>query len=109
MSQWEIWSYSFPEGEHPAIILSPSEVCSNADIHEVNVLFASSARPVSRNLKAHEVALDQSDGLDWKTCVRCHRIHLVQKNELTRRRGVVSFNRRREIGRKLVEVFRLPL
>jgi hypothetical protein len=62
----EIWSYKFAEGEHPA--LSPEEICKNPDVDEINVLLASSARPVSRPPKRSEITLDQADGLDWKTC-----------------------------------------
>jgi mRNA-degrading endonuclease toxin of MazEF toxin-antitoxin module len=109
VNQWEIWTYAFPEGDHPAVVISPSELCANSSTEEVNVLFASSARPVKRPPKLHEVLLDESDGLDWKTVVRCHRIHLVRKGGLKSRRGLVSLRRRTEIARKLVEVFRLPL
>jgi mRNA-degrading endonuclease toxin of MazEF toxin-antitoxin module len=109
VKQWEIWTYSFPSGDHPAVILSPPEICSNDDVDEVNVLFASSARPVNRPPKSHEVVLDASDGLDWKTVVRCQRIYLVKKGALKGKRGLVSTSRRREISRKLVEVFRLPI
>ncbi len=110
MTQWEIWSYAFSkEGEHPAIVLSPAEVCSNPDIDEVNVLLASSARPVLRPPRRIEVGLDEADGLEWKTFVRCQRIYLVPKIQLTRKRGYVSAARQREISRKLIEVFRLPV
>lgn len=109
MNQWEIVSYAFPEGDHPAVIISPQEQCANPDIEELNVLFCSSARPLQRPLKKFEVALDEADGLEWKTAVRCHKIFLVQRQGLHNRRGVVSKIRQREIGRKIVEVFRLPL
>ena len=110
MNQWDIWFYSFAsEGDHPAVILSPSETCLNPDVQEVNVLFASSARPIARPPKRIEVALDAADGLDWKTFVRCQKIYLVSKSELSRRKGRVSPTRQREISRKLIEVFRLPI
>lgn len=53
--------------------------------------------------------LDESDGLDWKTAVRCHQFVLVRKADLRNRRGAVSQKRRREIARKIVEVLRLPI
>jgi len=110
VNQWDIWNYSFSkEGEHPAVILSPFEICSNSDVEEVNVLLASSARPVTRPPKRGEVVLDGTDGLDWKTFVRCHKVYLISKSDLTRRRGYVSETRQREISRKLVEVFRFRL
>jgi mRNA-degrading endonuclease toxin of MazEF toxin-antitoxin module len=110
VNQWDIWNYSFSkEGEHPAVVLSPFEICNNPDVEEVNVLLASSARPIIRPPKRNEVVLDATDGLDWKTFVRCQKIYLISKSELTRRRGHVSAVRQREISRKLVEAFRLPL
>ena len=109
MNQWEIWTYSFPTGNHPAVILSPPELCTNNDVDELNVLFASSARPINRVPKFHEVLLDENDGLDWKTVVRCQRIYLVKRGALKGKRGLVSSSRRREIARKLLEVFRLPI
>ena len=109
MKQWDIYSFPFPEGEHPAVIVSPDEQCLNSDVPEVNVLFCASYRPLTRPPKRFEVMLDESDGLDWKTAVRCHKIVLVSKTQLTVLRGHVTQARRREIGRKLVEVFRIPL
>ena len=53
--------------------------------------------------------LDENDGLDWKTAVRCHQFVLVRKANLRAHRGSVSERRRREIARKIVEVFRLPI
>jgi len=109
MNQWDIYTHPFSEGDHPAVILSPDEICRNPDSQEVNVLFAATFRPMTRPPKAHEVMLDESDGLDWKTAVRCHKIILVPKERLRQHRGSVSQKRRREIARKIVEVFRLPI
>jgi mRNA-degrading endonuclease toxin of MazEF toxin-antitoxin module len=109
VTQWDIWSYGFSEGEHPAVVLSPEEICTNSDVEEINVLLATSARPVSRDPKRTEVVLDMADGLDWKSFVRCQKIYLVPKSDLTLRRGHVSSIRQREISRKLIEVFRLPI
>lgn len=105
MKQWDIYSFNFPQGRHPAVILSPDDQCLNADFLELNILFASSARPMTRNLKRFEVVLDQADGLDWQTAVRCHKIHLISKIELTGFRGHVSAVRQREICRRIAEVF----
>jgi mRNA-degrading endonuclease toxin of MazEF toxin-antitoxin module len=109
VKQWDIYSYAFREGDHPAIVLSPDELAENPDVDEVNVLFAATCRPIMRPPKRHEVILDESDGLDWKTVVRCHQFVLVRKANLRSRRGAVSQSRRREIARKIVEVFRLPI
>ena len=56
-----------------------------------------------------EESLDESDGLDWKTMVRCDRIYLLPKARLDDLKGKVTQERRRQIGRKIIEVFRLPI
>jgi mRNA-degrading endonuclease toxin of MazEF toxin-antitoxin module len=109
MRQWEIILFPFgEEGSHPAVVISNDERCQNADIKRVNALLCTSAR-VNRGPKLSEAVLDEADGLDWKTMVRCDTIHLIPKEKFTERRGEVSPARRRIIARKLVEVFRFPL
>jgi mRNA-degrading endonuclease toxin of MazEF toxin-antitoxin module len=53
--------------------------------------------------------LDETDGLDWKTMVRCDKIHLLPKARFDDRKGRVTEERRYLIARKIVEVLRLPL
>jgi mRNA-degrading endonuclease toxin of MazEF toxin-antitoxin module len=109
MKQWEIIMFPFgEEGAHPAVILSNDERCLNPDIKRINALLCTSAK-VNRGPKLTEEVLDETDGLDWKTLVRCDMIHLLPKEQFRERRGSVSLVRRRTIARKLVEVFRLPL
>jgi len=101
----------FPFGKekrHPAVIISNHEICENADIEEVNALICSSAN-VNRGPKPTEEVLDQSDGLDWKTMVRCDRIYLLPKAKFDDHKGNVTLDRRHLIARKIAEVFRLPL
>jgi len=109
MKQWDIIMFPFgQEGSHPAIILSNDERCLNPDIQRVNALLCTSAK-VNRGPKLTEAVLDETDGLDWKTMVRCDLIHLLPKDQFQNHKGEVSLLRRRIIARKLVEVFRLPL
>ncbi len=101
----------FPFGKerrHPAVIISNDETCQNPDIEEVNALLCTSAK-VNRGPKTTEEALDEADGLDWKTLVRCDKIHLLPKAGFENQKGRVSDARRRLIGRKIVEVLRLPI
>ena len=109
MKQWDIWSFPFTEGAHPVVIVSPDEICANADFREVNVLFCATHRPINRAPKGFEVILDETDGLNWRTAVRCHKLLFVPKAILTNHLGSVSLLRRREVARKIVEVFRLPI
>jgi mRNA-degrading endonuclease toxin of MazEF toxin-antitoxin module len=107
--QWEIIMFPFgDEGAHPAVVLSNNERCQNPDIGLVNALLCTSAK-VNRGPKANETVLDATDGLDWKTLVRCDVVHLLPKAQFKEQRGEVSSIRRQVIARKLVELFRLPL
>lgn len=96
------------ERRHPAVIISNDETCLNPDIEEVNALICTSAR-INRGPKTTEEALDEADGLDWKTVVRCDKIHLLPKARFDDRKGAVTEERRYRIARKIIEVLRLPL
>ena len=109
MKQWDIFLFPFgQEKRHPAVIISNDEVCQNSDIEEVNALLCTSAK-VNRGPKRTEEVLDESDGLDWKTMVRCDKIHLLPKDKFQERKGSVTEERRYLIARKIVEVLRLPV
>ena len=96
------------ERRRPAVIISNDETCENPDIEEVNALLCTSAR-VDRKAKPTEETLDEADGLDWKTLVRCDKIHLLPKSQFDDRKGNVTDERRHFIARKIVEVLRLPI
>jgi hypothetical protein len=57
----------------------------------------------SRSAGPTEVVLDESDGLDGATLCKCDLIYSVEKTQLTNHRGKVTFERRREIARKVVQ------
>ena len=63
---------------------------------EVNLLMCSS-KVATRQAKADEVILDQSDGLSWPTLCRCDLIFLVNKALISNRRGEVTSAHRRQI------------
>ncbi len=96
------------ERRHPAVIISNDETCQNPDVEEVNALLCTSAK-VSREPKTTEEILDQADGLDWRTMVRCDKIHLLPKARFDDKKGSVTEERRHQIARKIVEVLRLPI
>jgi len=107
--QWDIFMFPFSkEKRHPAVIISNDETCLNNDIGEVNALLCTSAK-LNREAKPTEEVLDEADGLDWKTMVRCDRIHLLPKAQFEDRKGKVTEDRRHLIARKIVEVLRLPI
>ena len=108
MKQWEIYLFPFQEEKpHPAVILSNDERCGNKDYATVNALICTSVR-LNREPKPFEALLDEADGLDWKTAVRCDVIHLLPKAQFQELRGEVSTRRRKEIAKKIVLSFRLP-
>ncbi len=109
MKQWDVFMFPFStERRHPAVIISNDETCENSDVEEVNALLCTSAK-VNRDPKLTEEVLDEADGLDWKTMVRCDRIHLLPKAKFQEKKGSITGERRHLISRKLVEALRLPI
>ena len=106
MKPWEVWQWEFPHGSHPAVIVSPEARCANPDIQTVNIVSCSTHR-ARRNAEVHEVLLDSHDGLDWETLCRCDGLFLAKKSELTRRRGTLTYERRRQLGQKIIWLFGL--
>jgi hypothetical protein len=51
----------------------------------------------TRNPEAHEVILDQNDGLDWPTLCKCDLLYMVKKAALSHYRAKVSDERRVQI------------
>src|SRR5882724_6436233 len=102
MKQWDIFMFPFSiERRHPAVIISNDETCQNSDIEEVNALLCTSAK-VNRDPKPTEEVLDESDGFDWKTMVRCDKIHLLPKSRFREQKGTVTKERRYRLARKIV-------
>lgn len=107
MKQWDIWTCDFAEaGPHSAIIVSHPDRVARAPL--VNVLIGSSQK-ASRPARENEVILDDADGLDWETLVKCDLMYLVEKNLLYRRRGSVGATRRRELVQRLNACFGFTL
>ncbi len=104
MKQWDIFLFPFTEEQpHPVVILSIDERAATRK--NVNGLLCVSLR--GRPLSLHEVLLDQADGLDWESAVRCDLIHLLERDRFLERRGFVIPERQIQISRKLIECFRL--
>ena len=99
MKQWNIFSWEFPEGKHPAVVVShPARIAAKPT---VNVLLCSSQR-ARRAAGVNEVILDEADGLDWATLCKCDLVYDVAKSDLTELRGAVSPIRRRQIVERIV-------
>jgi len=63
---------------------------------------------IDRPLKRREAVLDEADGLDWKTSVRCDFIYTLSKELIRERRGRVTEARQIELLRKIRFCFRWP-
>ena len=102
MKQWDIFTWEFPEGTHPAVIVS--HTARIAAKPTVNVLLCSSQR-AKRAAEINEVILDEADGLDWPTLCKCDLLYSVLKSELKQIRGSVTPARRRQIIARIIASF----
>lgn len=110
MHQWDIVRVRINENDrdaHPAVVLSCEEDCQDAEFLRVNVLY-SSKKPPAAGVQPWQVLLNGADGLDFRTAVDCGVFYLVNKQACSPAIGRVTPERRRAIGRKMIEVLRLP-
>jgi hypothetical protein len=102
MRQWDIYTWEFPEGKHPAVVVShPARLAAKPII---NVLLCSSQR-AKRAADVNEVILDEADGLDWPTLCKCDLLYDVSKTDLKQHRGSVTPIRRRQIVEHMLSSF----
>jgi mRNA-degrading endonuclease toxin of MazEF toxin-antitoxin module len=100
MKPWEVWTWKFPDaGEHPAVILGTDERVQLKP--RVCVLLCSTQR-ATRKPELHEVVLDQADGLHWETLCKCDVVYAAPKGQLTKRRGLVTVERRMAIAERVI-------
>lgn len=109
MRQWDILLFPFPEEQpHPVVITSPDDRCLNPDLKYVNGLICTSIR-LNRPAKLNEVLLDEADGLDWTTAVRCDFLHALPKVGFLGQRGHVSEARQLQIMRHVMRCLRFRI
>jgi mRNA-degrading endonuclease toxin of MazEF toxin-antitoxin module len=105
MKPWDIYTWEFPGVDaHPAVILGTETRLANKP--KVNVLFCSSKRAL-RKAEPMEIMLDAADGLDWETLCKCDLVFAAPKEQLTRQRGTVSYERRRQIAERVIRALGL--
>jgi hypothetical protein len=101
MKAWDIWTGDV-YGPHPVVLVSCQARIDAKP--EVVVLKCTTMRPATaREARENESILDEAEGLDWKTLCRCDLLFTLPKATLTKQRGSVSVERRREIARKIVQ------
>ena len=106
--QWDIVKARINEqdrDEHPAIVISPPEVCANAAADKINVLYCTKLQP-AETVSAHRVYLNSADGLEFKTTTNCLFIHTIARSRAQSVVGRVSIQRQQQIARRIRELFR---
>ena len=90
------------------MIISRTARCQNPAFSEVNGL-ACQSQKATRPVEELEGLLDVADGMDWLKIVRVDFVWVVPKAELTRHRGNVTKERRRDLGAKMIRALGLWL
>ena len=85
---------------HPAVILSGPDILSDERHLRFNALVGTKQIPAARVL-AHQVLLDEADGLEFTTAINCSLVYVIRKNAILRDAGKVSHARRAEIARRV--------
>jgi mRNA-degrading endonuclease toxin of MazEF toxin-antitoxin module len=109
--QWDIVRVRIKptdKDEHPAVVITCDEFCVDARRTTLNVLYGTTKRP-SDTPDYYEATLNGADGLDHATLINCGHLYTIDRRRITAHIGRVSAERRRQIGRKIVAVYRLPL
>ena len=107
MKQWEIYDYPFVEEGSPVVVVSHPARAENVAFAELNGLFCRSVRP-NFQPKAFHFVLDEADGLNNLTAVRCDHVFVLRREFIGARRGMVSTPRRLALFRKVLECFHCP-
>lgn len=85
---------------HPAVVLSTADLLRDEKQPRMNVLVGTK-RPPAYSVRFHQVLLNGADGLEFATLVDCSMVFVALKSKVFRTVGSVSYERRREIARKV--------
>jgi len=101
MSPFEIFYWQPPDWPeaHPCVIVSHPDRASRKN--PVEVILCSTKR-ATRKAEAHEIILDEADGLDWPTICKCDLVYAVSRDELKRRKGQVTDVRQSSLVRTMI-------
>ena len=111
LSQWDVVKVRInadDRDEHPAIIISPEEQCAHPHKAKLNVLYGSTRRP-ARDDSGTSVTLNGADGLEHQTNFDCSYLYTIDRAKISAHLGSVTHERRRQIGRKIIATYRLPM
>ena len=111
LQQWDVVKVRInanDRDEHPAIIISPEEQCAIPYKAKLNVLYGTTRRPLRNDIN-HVVTLNGADGLEHQTDFDCSYLYTIDRAKISARLGSVAYERRRQIGRKIIATYRLPM
>ena len=102
MKAWEIWTGPL-FGPHPVLLVSAQARIDRKQA--LVVLKGTTMRPGQPfKVDALQATLDHEDGLQAETRFDCDLLYTLEKKDITQKRGeVVSFERRRDISRKIIQ------
>ena len=103
LRRWDIVFLRVDEKDaygHPGIILSGENTLEDPKQHSFNVLVGTK-KPPAATTGAHQVLLNGADGLERLTQVDCSLVYIARRTSVIGLAGTVSFERRREIQRKV--------
>lgn len=101
MKPWEVWDSPL-FGGHPCVIVSNERRLERKN--KVVVLKCTTLRPETPHHPGElHTTLNQDDGLDTITRCECDLFYTLEKSDLKNRRGEVSYDRRRDISRKMIQ------
>lgn len=109
LRQWDVIRVRFratDRDQHPAVVVSNDEICTDPRITRVNVLHGTKTAP-GNPPRIHQALLNSADGLEFLTAMDCAYLYSVPKSEIAARLGTVSLERRRILKRTIIAAYRL--
>jgi mRNA-degrading endonuclease toxin of MazEF toxin-antitoxin module len=101
LKPWELWDSPL-FGGHPCVIVSNEKRVERKN--KVVVLKCTTLRAGTPHQPNElQTTLDQEDGMDTTTLCECDLLYTLAKADLKNRRGEVSFSRRGDISRKIIQ------
>lgn len=109
LRQWDVVKVRFrptDRDEHPAVVISNDEHCTDTRLSRLNVLYGTKISP-GNPPRPHQGVINSAEGLDFLTAVDCSYFYTVDKDSITRSIGTVGVERRRALKRTIIAAYRL--
>lgn len=109
LRQWDVVKVRInpqDRDEHPAVILSPSELAGDERWPKVNVIYGTTKRPGSA-LRPGEFVLEEADGCAHLTVFDCVFFPVIRKDQIREQLGRVSTARLRPLQQMIAASLRL--